>query len=66
MSTRKNEGGSISCGIIVVTIFLPQELEKAKKRKLVEQGMENKEGKKELESGEGMRMKRKQTTGDQR
>ena len=48
------------------TKLYSQELEKAKKRKLVEQGMENKEGKKELESGEGMRVKRKQTTRDQR
>ena len=63
MSTRKNEGGSLSCG--GVTNFQSQELEKAKKRKLVEQGMENKEGKKELASVEEMRMKKK-TTRDQR
>ena len=64
MSTRKTEGGSVSCD--GVPNFHSQELEKAKKRRLVEQGMENKEGKKELESGEGMRVKRKQTTRDQR
>ena len=43
VSTRKNEGGSVSCG--GVPNFHSQELEKAKKRKLVEQGMESKEGK---------------------
>ena len=64
MSTRKNEGGSVSCG--GVPNFHSQELEKAKKRKLVEQGMENKEGKKELASVEEMRMKKKKTTRDQR
>ena len=64
MSTRKNEGGSVSYG--GVPNFHSQELEKAKKRKLVEQGMENKEGKKELTSVEEMRMKKKKTTRDQR
>ena len=64
MSTRKNEGGSVSCGC--VPNFHSQELEKAKKRKLVEQGMENKEGKNELASAEGMRTKKKKTTRDQR
>ena len=63
MSTRKNEGGSVSCG--GVPNFHSQELEKAKKRKLVEQGRESKEGKEELASAE-MRMKKKKTTGDQR
>ena len=63
MSTRKNEGGSVSYG--GVPNFHSQELEKAKKRKLVEQGRESKEGKEELASAE-MRMKKKKTTGDQR
>ena len=63
MSTRKNEGGSVSCGGVLN--FHSQELEKAKKRKLVEQGRESKEGKEELASAE-MRMKKKKTTGDQR
>ena len=63
MSTRKSEGGSVSCG--GVPNFHSQELEKAKKRKLVEQGRESKEGKEELASAE-MRMKKKKTTGDQR
>ena len=40
-------------------------MENAKKRKLGEQGMENKEGKKELVSVEEMRMKKK-TTREQR
>ena len=43
-----------------------QELEKAKKRKLAEQGMEYKEGKNELASVEDMRTKKKKTTRDQR
>ena len=47
------------------TKLYSQELEKAKKRKLVEQGRESKEGKEELASAE-MRMKKKKTTGDQR
>ena len=47
------------------TKLYSQELEKAKKRKLAEQGMENKEGKNELASGEEMRVKKK-TTRDQR
>ena len=63
MSARKNEGGSVSCGGVLN--FHSQELEKAKKRKLVEQGRESKEGKEELASAE-MRMKKKKTTGDQR
>ena len=64
MSTRKTEGGSVSCD--GVPNFHSQELEKAKKRQLVEQGMGNKEGKKELASAEEMRTKKKKTTRDQR
>ena len=48
------------------TKLYSQELEKAKKRKLAEQGMGNKEGKGELASVEEMRMMKKQTTKDQR
>ena len=48
------------------TKLYSQELEKAKKRKLAEQGMENKEGKNELASLEEMRTKKKKTTRDQK